>query len=57
VTLATAGNPADLDGSGTVDGADLAILLGQWGGPGTADLDGSGSVDGADLAILLGAWQ
>lgn len=57
VTLEAAGNPADLDGSGTVDGADLAILLGQWGGPGNADLDGSGAVDGADLAIMLGAWM
>lgn len=46
---------ADLDGSGGVDGADLAILLGSWGDK-TADLDGSGSVDGSDLAILLGAW-
>lgn len=57
VTLAAPSNPADLDGNGTVDGADLAILLGQWGGAGTADIDGSGVVDGADLAILLGAWQ
>ncbi len=50
-------NPADLDGNGTVDAADLAILLGQWGGKGgSADLDGNGTVDAADLAILLGAW-
>ncbi|HMN97730.1 MAG TPA: integrin alpha [Phycisphaerales bacterium] len=47
---------ADLDGSGMVDGADLGILLGQWGGPGFADLDGNGVVDGADLGLLLGAW-
>jgi hypothetical protein len=48
----------DLDASGTVDGADLAILLGAWGAcPGCpADLDASGVVDGADLAILLGSW-
>jgi hypothetical protein len=46
----------DLDGSGTVDGADLGLLLGAWGGPGAADLDGSGTVDGADLGLLLGAW-
>jgi exonuclease III len=57
VILETAGNPADLDGNGTVDGADLAVLLGQWGGPGSADLDGSGVVDGADLAMVLGAWM
>ncbi|MBL9118733.1 MAG: lamin tail domain-containing protein [Phycisphaerae bacterium] len=49
---------ADLNNSGAVDGADLAILLGAWGpGPGCpADLNASGAVDGADLAILLGAW-
>jgi hypothetical protein len=49
--------PGDLDGSGTVDAADLAILLGQWGGAGSADLDGDGSVSAADLAILLGFWN
>ncbi|MGA1223481.1 MAG: M12 family metallo-peptidase [Phycisphaerales bacterium] len=47
--------PADLDGSGTVDAADLAALLGAWGSP-AADLDGNGAVDAADLAVLLGAW-
>ena len=48
----------DLDGNGTVNGADLAILLGAWGAcegcP--ADLDANGQVNGADLAVLLGAW-
>jgi hypothetical protein len=48
--------PADLDESGVVDAADLAILLGQWGASGSADLDASGAVDAADLALLLGAW-
>lgn len=47
----------DLNSDGTVDGADLAILLGQWNGVGTGDLDGSGVVDGADLGMLLGAWS
>ncbi|MBL9118736.1 MAG: hypothetical protein JNL80_02335 [Phycisphaerae bacterium] len=48
----------DLDNSGVVDGADLAILLGAWGPcPGCpADFNASGEVDVADLAILLGAW-
>jgi hypothetical protein len=50
---------------GTVDGVDLAVLLGEWGAnPGSpADVVGldfhpppDGNVDGADLAILLGAW-
>ena len=49
--------PADLDGNGSVDAADLAALLGSWGTTGGgADLDGNGSVDAADLAALLGAW-
>jgi hypothetical protein len=47
---------ADLNGDGTVDAADLAILLGNWGQPGVADLDGSGAVDANDLATLLGEW-
>jgi len=50
------GNPSDLDGDGIVGAADLAILLGQWGGAGSGDLDGDGNVGASDLAILLGAW-
>ena len=47
----------DLDGDGTVNGADLATLLGVWGTDGdAADLDGNGAVGGGDLSILLGAW-
>jgi hypothetical protein len=61
------GGPAD----GTVNGFDLAILLGQWTGAATyspcpplrsGDLGGSGGgppdcrVNGFDLAILLGNW-
>ncbi|MGA1399633.1 MAG: hypothetical protein ACO38P_04525, partial [Phycisphaerales bacterium] len=56
ISAEPAGNPADLNGDGFVNGADLAMLLGQWGGAGTADLTGDGIVNGADLAILLGAW-
>lgn len=47
--------PADFNDDGTVDAADLSVLLGAWGGPG-ADLNGSGSTDAADLSVLLGAW-
>ncbi|MBL9150294.1 MAG: choice-of-anchor L domain-containing protein [Phycisphaerae bacterium] len=47
---------ADFNGDGTVDGADLATLLGDWGEVSTDDLDGVGVLDGADLAIMLGAW-
>ncbi|MDZ4753659.1 MAG: hypothetical protein SGJ11_04095 [Phycisphaerae bacterium] len=47
----------DLDGSDSVDGADLAILLGSWGTNATlADIDHNGVIDAADLAALLGAW-
>lgn len=47
----------DLDGSGTVDGADLGLLIAQFGNQGgPADLDGSGLVDGGDLGLLLAAW-
>jgi hypothetical protein len=46
----------DFDCSRSVDGGDLAVLLGNWGGRGLGDLDQSGIVDGGDLAVLLGAW-
>jgi hypothetical protein len=46
----------DLNADGLVDAADLALLLGAWGGAGIGDLDLSGAVGAEDLAILLGAW-
>lgn len=47
----------DLNGDHVVDGADLGILLGLWGGPGTlADLNTDGVVNGDDLGTLLGFW-
>jgi hypothetical protein len=46
----------DLNNDGKVDGSDLTILLGEWGGPGDADFDGNLIVDGADLTALLGDW-
>jgi hypothetical protein len=47
---------ADLNGDGQVNGADLGLLLANWGGTGIGDLDGSGTVTGADLGIMLAAW-
>lgn len=53
---------ADLNGDGSVDGADLGELLSAWGACPTppavccADLNGDGIVDGGDLGILLSAW-
>ena len=50
------GIPGDLNSDGSVDGQDLGILLGAWGGRGPADLNGDLVVDGIDLGILLGSW-
>ncbi|NBQ15164.1 MAG: hypothetical protein EBU31_11300 [Proteobacteria bacterium] len=51
---------ADLYGDGIVNGADLGILLANWGACGTgtcaADLNGDGQVNGADLGIVLAGW-
>jgi hypothetical protein len=47
---------SDFNGDGAVDGADLTLLLVQYGGPGSADLNGDGTVDGADLSQLLAEW-
>ena len=49
-------NPADLNQDGVIDGADLAILLNNWGNIGLGDINTDGGVDGQDLAILLNAW-
>lgn len=51
----------DLNGDKVVDGADLGIQLGSWGGCRACDLcagdvNVDGVVDGADLGVLLGAW-
>lgn len=46
----------DLDADGDVDGADLGLLIANWGGSGTSDLDCDGTVDGADLGLLISAW-
>ena len=56
------GSTGDLDGSGAVDGPDLAMLLAGWGPcppaptPCIRDLTADGAVDGRDLATLLAAW-
>ncbi len=49
--------PGDANGSGNINGADLSVLLAQFGTnvtPGTgADFNGDGFVNGADLSVLL----
>jgi formylglycine-generating enzyme required for sulfatase activity len=50
---------ADLNGDRKVSGADIGILLGEWGTAGgttRADIDGNGTVSGSDLGAMLGAW-
>ncbi|MDZ4755483.1 MAG: dockerin type I repeat-containing protein [Phycisphaerae bacterium] len=50
------GDPADLDGNGVVNSADLAILLGGWG-TSAGDINGDGTTNATDLALLLAAWN
>jgi hypothetical protein len=47
--------PADFNGDGAVTGADLGMLLADWGGF-QHDLTGDGIVSGADLGALLAVW-
>ena len=47
--------PADFDGDGDVDTADLLHLLGCWGDS-CGDVDGDNDTDTADLLALLAAW-
>ena len=50
--------PADINQNGSVDGADLSVLLQSWGPCSNcaADINQSGAVDGADLTVLLQSW-
>ena len=52
-----AGNPSDLNGDGSVNGADMGAMLANFGGSGTGDLNNDGTVDGADLGLLFAAWS
>jgi hypothetical protein len=48
----------DLNGDGRVSGADLGILLGDWGSAlQRSDLNRDGTVNGSDLGLLLGEWS
>jgi sialidase-1 len=51
--------PADLNGDGYIDGADLGLILALWGvvDPPIGDLNGDGIVAGGDLGLLLAAWN
>ena len=51
------GNPADVNGDGVVNAADLSLVLGAWGAAGgAADINDDGTVDAADLSLILAAW-
>ena len=50
-------DPADLNGDNAVNGADLGLLLANWGQPGPGDLNGDDTVGGADLGLMLAAWS
>ena len=52
-------NAADINGDGSVNGADLALVLASWGQPClgcAADVNQDGEVNGADLALILAGW-
>ena len=47
----------ELNGDGYVDGADLGILLSNWGSDAEFyDLNGDDTTDGKDIGILLANW-
>ncbi|MCP3904049.1 MAG: hypothetical protein GY715_10485, partial [Planctomycetes bacterium] len=51
--------PADLDGTGMVDFADVLLVLAQWGPcppDCVADITGDGEVNFADILAVLGGW-
>ncbi|MCP4836522.1 MAG: hypothetical protein GY895_17345 [Phycisphaera sp.] len=49
--------PGDFNGDGKVNGADLGLMLVDFGNKGSiADLNGDERVDGADLGLLLSFW-
>ncbi|MFM1866926.1 MAG: hypothetical protein RL591_334 [Planctomycetota bacterium] len=51
------GVPGDIDGNGTVDASDLAVVLANWGSTDAAsDLNDDGTVDASDLALVLANW-
>lgn len=50
-------NPADVNGDGVVNGADLSIVLAAWGtSNAAADVNDDGTVGAADLSAILAAW-
>ena len=54
------GCPGDANNDGVVNGADLSVLLSNFGGAASGasagDFNGDGQCNGADLSVLLGAF-
>ena len=52
------GTPGDFNGDGSVDGADLGLLLAVWGPCDGCpeDMNGDGMVDGGDIGLMLANW-
>lgn len=52
------GCAGDLNGDGSVGGADLGLLLTEWGCAKAcaADIDGDGVVGGSDLGLMMTSW-
>lgn len=49
--------PADFNGDGRVNAADLGYILASWGiGDDGGDLSGDGNTNAADVGLLLAAW-
>ena len=51
--------PGDLDHDRTVGGADIGLLLSNWGPCGSAclyDINNDSKVNGGDLGLLLSGW-
>ncbi len=48
--------PADYDGSGGIDGDDIAAFFTDWQ-QGEADVDRSGGTDGDDITFFFAVWQ
>jgi formylglycine-generating enzyme required for sulfatase activity len=49
----------DINGDRSVDGADIGLLLYNWGSCGSvclADLNSDGNVNGGDIGLLLSGW-
>ena len=53
--------PADVDGNGQVEPADIALFVSQWftsiqNGTLEGDFDGNGSVQPSDVAAFVSVW-